>query len=126
MANVDWSQLYFPKYVTLNNERVENANFTSLRKGTYSKSWKAFWEEQTNCSWPEKCVVYDCFNQALYGGHVRVLLDHRMFIIPLCASCNSWQKRAWFYVEDGTRAAIVREEDTTGPQQVCYSDPVWW
>ncbi len=61
-------------------------------------SWKKHWENFSGQTWPEKCVVDGCNNEAAVGAHI-IKADGSKdeFIVPMCEKCNS--REGTFYIE---------------------------
>ena len=63
------------------------------KKGTSNRScncgsWKQHWINQSSKSWPDKCSVKGCSNDATLGAHVINASVSGERIIPACDSCN--------------------------------------
>lgn len=67
------------------------------RKGTSGKScrcgtWSDHWINYSNKSWPGICSVSTCNNKATLGAHVYHSGASGDRIVPMCASCNAFDK----------------------------------
>ena len=51
-------------------------------------SWKNHWINYSHESWPDKCSVLGCKNEATRGIHVYNSKSAEEFIVPACDSCN--------------------------------------
>lgn len=63
------------------------------KKGTSSRScncgsWKQHWINQSSKSWPDRCSVKGCSNEATLGAHVINASVSGEKIVPACDSCN--------------------------------------
>lgn len=83
-------------------------------------SWKDFWKKNTQQHWPDECRISRCTKTAYCGGHVYVDRYDEVYIVPLCRTCNHVSNTNWMFVNTGTLAVLVEEDDTSGPQQICY------
>ena len=108
------SSVKMEQYVVLNNTD-QIANSPDSSQCSTSKSWKEFWTEKTNLQWPANCRVRLCGRSAVHGAHIKISGRTEMYIIPMCASCNSSYNKDWMNPNQGTRAAIVYPGDTNGP-----------
>ena len=97
------------------NNTDQIANSPDSSKCSTSTSWKEFWTNKTNLQWPANCHVKGCGKSAVHGAHIEISGETNMYIIPMCASCNSSYNKDWMNPNEGTRAAIVYPEDTNGP-----------
>ena len=51
-------------------------------------TWKQHWINYTNGTWPTRCSASDCYNEPTLGGHVHMVNDRKVYIVPLCDKCN--------------------------------------
>ena len=51
-------------------------------------SWKQHWINNSSSSWPSKCSISGCNNNATLGAHVINSSVSGERIIPACDSCN--------------------------------------
>ena len=87
---------------------VKNATNTSDLQPPYPyNTWIEFWEsrmgkidsiKQYNC--PAGSCKEVCYRSEFDGCHVQKVLDntHKMYIIPLCSSCN--HRNDYFFVDE--------------------------
>lgn len=55
-------------------------------------SWKDYWEKSRK-SWPSKCCVKDCRNEAKVGAHVYKTGESEIvYIIPMCNEHNNYNE----------------------------------
>ena len=112
------SSVKMAQYVELNNtDSITNSPGSS--QCSASTSWKQFWIERTNLQWPANCQVKGCATSPVHGAHIRINGQTTMYIIPMCAKCNSSSNKNLMNPNQGTRAAIVYPEDTEGPMSAC-------
>ena len=102
------------------SDRVMNIEETGQCAPIGYKSWKDFWIKNTEQDWPEECRISRCTKTAFCGGHVYVDGCDGVYIVPLCRSCNNVNKTDWMFVNTGTSAVLVEEDDTSGPKEICY------
>ena len=103
--------------LTISN-RVKNIDKTRRCEPKKSHhSWKQFWKNNSNQSWPKEYPVSGCTKEAYCGGHVNINDYDGVYIIPLCSSCNSYNKTEWVSVNPGTVAVLVEKADTSAPPQ---------
>ena len=82
------SSVKMAKYVELNNtDSITNSPGSS--QCSASTSWKQFWIERTKLQWPANCQVKGCATPPEHGAHIRIKRRKKMYIIPMCAKCNS-------------------------------------
>ena len=103
-----------------NSDLVINIEKTGQCAPIGYNSWKDFWITNTEQNWPDKCRVRRCTKSAFCGGHVYVYGCDEVYIVPLCRSCNHPHNTAWKRVNTGTKAVIIDEHETSGPQEICY------
>ncbi|AFM40973.1 hypothetical protein Desaci_1998 [Desulfosporosinus acidiphilus SJ4] len=51
-------------------------------------SWKQHWINASGKSWPSKCSIKDCSNDATLGAHIINSSVSGEQIVPACDSCN--------------------------------------
>jgi hypothetical protein len=71
-------------------------------------SWKEYWEKAKNKKF-SSCSCTSCFQRAVVGGHVKkVYGSNEWYIVPLCASCNSYTNTNPFEVCDADLVRVVK------------------
>ncbi len=62
---------------------------TGVRVAPGGKSWKAYWEENSDKSWPIKCCIKGCNENATDGAHMYCpSVDRKEWIVPTCHAHN--------------------------------------
>lgn len=87
------------------------------KKGTAERScscgsWKQHWINNSNESWPTKCSVKGCTNDAELGAHVINLKVSGEHIVPMCNSCN--QLNSEFELKGKVRLVSANVANTCG------------
>ena len=111
-----------PNVVLTEEDRVENIEGTrACAPRGFNNSWKQYWKDNTGKDWPPKCPIFRCTNSPCCGGHVHIDgHSTKVYIIPMCNSCNNPQNKAWMMVKTRTEAVDVEKADTSGPEGTCY------
>ena len=103
-------------------DEVKNKQGTSLcdPTGPYT-SWKDYWEKQSGQSWPQTCIIKGCDGEASVGAHVYANeCTYKVFIVPMCASCNSHHNDGWMTVKGRRLAVEIEKWYTTLPEFCSY------
>lgn len=69
-------------------------------------TWKRYWENHANRSWPFNCACCD-FGMADVGGHVHKVGERKQYIVPMCTSCNGKGPDVIFRVDDRYLVPVV-------------------
>ena len=73
------------------------------------KSWKEYWENNGKKSWPKKCKVDKCKNDAEVGAHVyKTGKPETVYILPMCSEHNNSDNKEGMSVD---RDYLVKIED---------------
>ena len=98
-------------------KKVKNMKGTRKCKPKVFKSWKNLWSRKSGGKWPKDCKINGCAKSAFCGGHVKFRgKPSKVFIIPLCRSCNAPKKGSWMKVDKNTKPVPVTKKDTCGPK----------
>ena len=112
-----------PDILLTEKDQVKNIEGTHACAPRGFKTWKQYWIRQTGRDWPKRCRISGCSKTAIGGGHVHIR-DHstKVYIIPMCNSCNNAQNSSWMTVKTRTEAANVEQSDTRGPEGPCFKE----
>ena len=97
---------------TLGKKSDTLAMCSHLDKKSNRLSWRKFWEQCTEESWPEKCCFKDCTSKLKplnNAGLYEIKKPNKLVTIPACNECKFNSENFRYLCE--TKAAIVTEED---------------
>lgn len=75
-------------------------------------SWKQHWINASGKSWPEKCSITGCDNDATLGAHIINAKVSGEKITPACGSCNKLGSE--FSLKNGTTLVSANKQQTCG------------
>lgn len=73
-------------------------------------SWKQHWINVSGKSWPKKCSIQNCTNDATLGAHIINSSVSGEKIVPVCDSCNKLSGE--FTLKGGVTLVSANKQDS--------------